>query len=593
MKSRLCCPLLLGVLLGCQSQKAEAPKAEPAPVGETPRGAMVVQGEIGRYGGQLRLSLQDDPHSLHPLLTTNNDLVYGTIFSHCWNFNPISQQGEPGLCERYERSPDGLQYLFTLREGLRWSDGHPLTADDFAFTYEALLDPTLEGAQRDWFRQSEESEEKALYPRLEVIDDRHFRFTLHRRDAMFHYTVGNVMVIPRHIWEERQKAGHFEQAFHPSMPANLWVSSGPFVIKEIVPGHHVLLERNPYYWRVDGLHQRLPYLDSVLYTIIQDPSVSVQRFLDGSIDLIEVRSEFYAQLKQREERDHLIVRDLGSGFTTNYLMFNLDPRSDASGRPYVDPIKLSWFQNVQFRKAIAYALDRESMVRIALQGKGQPLWAYYTPANKVWSSERVIRYPYSLEKARQILKDEGFTWLDGQLHDPEGHPVRFSLTTQSENPTRIQFLNIIQENLSRLGIEIELRPMPFHVIKRALATTRDFDAVILGWIAGIPPDPAMAKNVLLSKGAAHFWSLGQKTPQTPWEARIDLLMMRCTDEIDQQARKQAFDEIQYIFSDKLPLIQLVVHNTLVAARSNVKAFSPSLLPPILQWNIDQLYLAAP
>ena len=566
---------------------AVAPERVPSPqfLGETPKGAMRTDG-TGSYGGQLQLALTEEPTSFHPLYCNNNDLIDGSVFSHCWNYDLALQEGEPGLCESYERSEDGLDYLFTLREGLRWSDGEPVTAIDFEFTYRALIDPAMGETDREGFRQGDGK----TYPRFELLDDRHFRFHLAMPDVMFLYRAGSMMVIPEHKFAKWYKEGKLADAFTPEMAQEDWVSSGPFVVKAIDQGKRVLLERNPYFWMIDKDGKRLPYLDRVEFSIIPDLAVTVQRFLDGNLDMIELRSEMYAQLKQREERDHLIVEDLGPGFTTNYLMFNLDGRKNREGRPYVDPVKLKWFQNVNFRRAIAHALDRESMVRIALQGKGQPLWSYYTSANKRWYNDRVVRYPYNPDLARQILLGEGFHQREGILYDPDNHPVRFRLSCPSENPTRIQFLNIIQKNLSQLGIELELLPKPFSELKQLLSNSRDFDAVILGWVAGVPPDPAQAKNVLLSSGNSHFWQPGLEKPATEKEAEIDRLMERCIQETDEDSRKEAFDQLQILFSEELPIIQLVVHDMLFTARPYVGALKPSLLPPMLYWNLEELYL---
>jgi peptide/nickel transport system substrate-binding protein len=353
------------------------------------------------------------------------------------------------------------------------------------------------------------------------------------------------------------------------------------------------LERNPYFWKVDHKGARLPYLDRVIFVIVPDFNAKLLKFREGETDIHEVRPEEFQILKRKEAQGDYVVADLGAGFTTSYLMFNLDDRKDKSGRPFVDPIKLKWFQNVNFRKAVSHAIDRDGLVRTVLSGRGEPLWCYVSPANKKWYAHTVIKYPYDLGRAAELLTKARFSSREGKLFDARGNRVEFSIITNAENATRIAMLNVIKDDLEKLGISVSIRPVPFNDVVTSIRDARNFDAVLLGWATGVPPDPSFFKNVILSTGRSHVWRPQQAQPATPWEAKMDALLYKNTGTFDYAERKKYSDELFRIFSDKLPQVMLVVGRDAAAARKNIGNFSPSPLRPKAHWNIEQLFFSTP
>ena len=596
-------------LLGCSEKKATdvsvtseaktqvavgigTPK--PAFVGEAPAGAYVTTGtEIGRYGGTLILAAIRNPSTFNPVTaneTTTTELITGTVFSPLWRFNQYTQEEEPSLCESFERTEDGLTYTFTLREGLRWSDGAALTTDDVEFTYRAVTDPNVATSQKDLFRQGKDDQGNPIFPTFTKVDDRVFKFGLHKIDVIFQLSVGSLYVVPRHKLLGEYEKGEFNKAYGLKTPVEEIVSSGPFRIDAFAPDERLVLERNPHYWRVDQEHNRLPYLDRVVFVSVPDFNVTFLKFRNGETDLIKLRTEHYDLLKREESKNDYTIYDRGPAFNTAYLMFNLDPGKNREGEPYVDPIKFKWFTNKNFRKAISHAIDREGMVKTVLHGRGQPLWSFSSPANKKWAPSKVVTYPFDLDRARQLLGSEGFTERDGQLHDADGHPVEFTMMTNSENETRIGHLNVIKDDLKKLGINAHVRPVPFNDLISSLRGGRTFDAILLGWAAGVPPDPSLSRNIYLSSGRSHYWHPNQQTPATPWERRIDELIYKNVSVFDYAERKRYSDEIQYIISDWQPQIMLVVENSYIAGRHYVGNFMPASLRPQTHWNIYQLYL---
>jgi peptide/nickel transport system substrate-binding protein len=572
-------------------------KPNPPFQGEIPKGAMKVDDfEVGKYGGTLVVATPGDPKSFNPVLaneSSTTEIIGGTVFTTCWGFHNGKQEEEPGLCEKYERSEDGLTYTFTLREGLLWSDGKPMTSDDFEFTYQVVTDNKTASSQKDLFRQGKDEAGNDRFPTFEKVDARTFRFKLLQKDVLFHFSVGSLTVVPKHVWEEDFKAGRFNSTMQLQTPPEKIVSSGPFRVKSFAAAERVVLERNPYYWKVDRDGNRLPYLDRVIFVIVPDFNVAFLKFREGETDALDVRAEHYDLLKREEQKGGYSIVDMGASFNTNYLMFNLDDRKDKDGKPYVDPVKLAWFKNKNFRKAVSHALDREGIVRTVMHGRGAPLWAHVTEANKKWYPTKVEKYPYDLKRAEELLLGEGFVKKGETLHDAAGNKVEFSVMTNAENSTRIALINVLKDDLAKLGITVNVRPVPFNDVVTALNDARNFEGLVLGWGTGVPPDPALSKNALLSSGRSHGWYPNQDKPVTTWEARIDELMTLQGEAFDHAERKKLIDELYYILSDEQPQIQLVVQNAYAAGRSYLGNFLPSPIRPVLYWNIDSIFLKQP
>lgn len=560
---------------------------------EVPKGALKVEdGEIGRYGGALVYAQPGDPKTLNPVIandSASNDILHGAVFASCLGFHRVKQVDEMQLCEKYEKSPEGLTYTFTLREGLTWSDGAPLTADDFEFTWAVMQDPAVPNSAKDLFKQGVDEAGAPRFPRFEKVDARTFRFQLVQRDVLFHQNVGSIYVVPKHKWEAVWKAGQFAQAMKVNTPPAEIVSSGPFRVKEVKSDERVVLERNTRFWKIDAQGNRLPYLDRVVILIVPDFNASFLKFREGETDVLEVRPEHVDPLERKAAAGDYVVVDLGPSFNTNWFIFNLDQRMSKEGPPYVSPMKQKWFQNKNFRKAVSHALDREGIVKTVMAGRGQPLWTFHSPAVKAWHTEKVVKYPYDLDKSRALLTEAGFAFKEGKLFDAEGNHVEFSMSTNAENATRIGMLNVIKDDLAKLGITAHIRPVPFNDLITSMRSTRDFDAILLGWGTAVPPDPAQSKNVILSSGDNHAWFPQQTAPATEWEKQMDALLYANVGTDDMAERKRIWEELQYIFSDEQPQIQLVVQTFYAAGRKKLGNFNPSGLRPTTHWNVESLF----
>lgn len=593
--SALLVALIVSVLAGCGSPEVSmgpTGTANPPFEGEPPEEAYVFQGNPGTYGGTLVFSAISDPKSFNPITsaeTSTTAIINGPMYTTLFGFDNIKQEIEPGLTTSYESSPDGLVWTFKLRKGVRWSDGQPFTANDVKFTYDVAFDPNIDNSIKSSFVQSDGS-----YPVVEVVDDHTLRMTLKEPNALILDNIGSTYLAPRHKWESAWKAGNFNTAIGTDTAPQDVVSLGPYRLKEFTAQQRVVLERNPYYWKVDSKGQRLPYIDRVIVQIVPDLNAMVLQFQAGQTDMMyTVRPEDYDLLKSEEAAKDFTVHDLGSGFNYTYFMVNQNPGKNASGGPAVNPVLLSWFTNPKFRQALSYAIDREGIVKTMYSGRGAPIYSFVVPANKKWYNDGVVtKYPADPERAKALLKEIGIEDRDGDgiAEDSRGNKIEFRLFTNSNNPTRVNIATFLKDNLKNVGINLNFQALEFNSIVEKLQKTYDWDAVIGGWQSANPPDPILMKNIILSSGQLHYSNPNQKTPATPWEARIDELMQLNQRTLDPAQRKAQIDEIVKIWSENLPEIDMVAPNYFVAAKNRIGNFRPSPLPLYTYWNIEELYL---
>ncbi len=542
-------------------------------------------GAIGHPGGRLVVALRSEPKTLNPVLAVDEPSrdVIRCLTADLIHINRGSLKTEPSLAKSWSVSPDGRQYTLQLRRGLRFSDGEPFNADDVIFSFQVYLDEKIDSSQRDLLVVGGK-------PITAVkLDAYTVRFELTQPYAAAERLFDGVAILPRHLLESTYRGGGFSQAWGVSMPPNQFAGLGPFRLKEYVPGQRVVLERNPYYWKVDRAGNGLPYLNEVMFLFVSSEDAQVIRFQSGDTDVLSrFSAENFAVLQKQQSIRGYHLDDLGPGLEYNFLFFNLNDLAP-KGLPEIAK-KQVWFQDVRFRLAISAAIDRDGIVRLVYSGRATPIWDQVTPGNKLWIDENIPHPARSLERARQLLQSAGFSWSSGgSLLDPRGNPVEFSILTSSSNAQRTKMATIIQDDLKQLGMTVQVVPLEFHAMVDRLQNSYNYEAAIMGLVSG-DADPTSEMNVWLSSGETHLWHPNQDKPATPWESEMDQLMLQQLVTMDYAKRKHLYDRVQEIVADNLPVICLVSPDILVGAANRVGNFRPAILVPYALWNIEQLYV---
>ncbi len=546
---------------------------------------MVTDNLPGRAGGEIAVALRSDPKTLNPAIAvdaTSRDIIY-CMNADLIHINRKTQQTESALAKSWSVSRDGRTYTLQLRRGLRFSDGKPFNADDVIFTFEVYLDEKIHSSQRDLLIVGD----KPIS--VEKIDDYTVQFKLAQPYAAAERLFDGMPILPKHLLEDAYKNGSFSKAWSISMPPGQFAGLGPFRLKQYVPGQRIVLERNPYYWKVDGKGNRLPYLNEIVFLFVPSEDAQVIRFQAGDTDILSSFSaENFAVLEKEQAARGYRLQDLGPGLEYNFLFFNLNDLA-TKNLPQIAR-KQVWFQDVRFREAISSTIDRDGIVRLVYNGRAKPLWSQVTPGNKLWVDSALPHPPRSLDHARELLKNAGFSWKgDGTLIDGQANPVEFSILTSSSNAARTKMATIIQEDLNQLGMNVHVVSLDFGAMVDRLLNSFDYEAAIMGLASG-DTDPTAEMNVWVSSGGTHLWRPNQTKAATPWEAEMDRLMNQQLITLNYGQRKHMYDQVQQIVAQDLPVICLASPDILVGAKDRIGNFDPAILDPYTLWNVEQLYI---
>lgn len=544
--------------------------------------------EPGIRGGKLVIAQRSEPRTFNPIVAIDQNSygVNARLQADLIHINRATQKTEPALAKSWTVSKDGTQFTLKLRRGVRFSDGQPFDADDVIFSYKVYLDEQVHSSQRDLLIISG----KPL--KLEKLDAYTVRFTFPSPYAPAERVFDGLAILPRHLLEKDYQAGKIAQQWTLTTPPAQIAGLGAFRLKQVIPGDRIVLERNPYYWKIDSKGQRLPYLDELTFVVVPTQDAQVIRFQAGDSQIISsLSADNYAALEAEQKARHFRLYDAGPGLEYNFLMFNLN--DDVEGRLPEIARKQKWFRDVRFRQAISAAIDRAGIVRLVYRNRAAALATHVSPGNKAWFNSSVPVPVRSLPHARELLKAAGFSWnAENMLLDSGGQPVEFSIVVTSSNAQRNQMATLVQADLKAIGISAHVVPIEGRSANDRLLNTHDYEAILMGLVSG-DADPAPDLNILMSNGESHFWHLGEKTPATPWEAELDQLMQKQLVTLNYQQRKKIYDRVQEVLAQQLPMVYLATPNILVGAQENLGNFHPAIIEQYTFWNAEELFWHPP
>ncbi len=526
----------------------------------------------------LYIALLGDPKSLNPVIAkeTSTTDVTNLLMEGLTRVEMPSLEVKPALAESWQHDNSGTVWTFRLRENLRWNDGQPLTAADVVFTFNDLIyNPDIPTSSRDILQVNGKPF------RVTAPDSRTVVFTLAAPYAPFLLSTAGLEILPEHILRPALAAGKFNETWGVNTPPAQLVGAGMFRLKELVPGQKVVVERNPYYWRNGENGDTFPKLARIVMTVIPDQNSELLKFKAGELDYIGVRGEDYAGLQAGAEAGGYTLHRPGPTLSSLFVFFNQDPR----GCP--EPQR-TWFRDVRFRRAVAHAVDRATMVRNIFHGLAQPAWSDVSPGLVNFHNPNVTRYEYDLAKAGALLDEAGYRDRngDGIREDERGNRIKFTLVTNSESSQRVAAGAIIGDDLKKLGFDVTFTPMQFNALISNLDSGSGWEACIMGLTGTL--DPHNGRNVWHSSGQLHMWQPRQARPATDWEAEIDSIFDRAVQELDPAKRKALYWRWQEISAEQVPMIYTVVPESIYAVRNRVGGVRPA--PFSLTHNLDEWYI---
>jgi peptide/nickel transport system substrate-binding protein len=506
-----------------------------------------------RLPGELAWTIGYDPKTFDPAKVDDeeSELVRYLTGGILLRFNRATQRVEPRLAESWTSSPDGKTLTFRLRAGLRFSDGSPLTAKDAVWSIRRVLRSDTKAPVAEEFLD-------APAVTVQSIDDRTIVIHLPKRVVGIEKAFDEIAIEPA----ER--------------PSEARITAGPFFLSDYHRSQYVRLKRNPYY---QDSRDNVPHASGVRLDVLENQEQIIRLFLGSEYDLIDNLPPDYFELLKRKAPN--TVRDIGPSLNTEQMWFNQAPDSP------LPEWEKAWFRSQAFRVAVSEAIHREDLARIAYLGHATPAYSFVSPANTTWFKHGLALPPMGVSDAKARLTGAGFHLQGSILEDPQGHPVRFSILTNTGNAARAKMATLIQQDLAALGMQVTVVTLDFPALIERLMHTQDYEACLLG-LENVDPDPNAMMNVWLSSSPNHQWSPSEKAPATAWEAEIDRAMELQASSPKLDERVQAVDRVQQIVADQQPFIYLVYPNALVALSTHLSGADPAVLEPRVFWNVENL-----
>ena len=566
----------------------------PEPKNITLQGIDYLQSQVktGKFGGEfISSSIGDGPKTFNPWESKDatsssvGEMLYDGLAQTDVNTGEII----PKLAKKITVLPDKKTYHVYLRHGIKWSDGKPITADDVVFTWDKII---FAGLGNTSTRDSLYID--GILPTIKKINDYEVEFKTYKPFAPFLRAL-TTPIAPKHIMENIVKKGNSEFSAYMSGSSDpkTFVTSGPFIIEEYKTAQRIVFKRNPNYYRIDKNGQKLPYLDKFIILIVGNTNTQLLKFQSGELDIIPIEGSNLSAFNLRNESEisNYKIYNLGASTSTSYLAFNLSKGKDKDGNYYVNTIKQTWFNDLNFRKAIEYALDRKSIILNVANGVGVPLYTAESPTS-IYLNKKLKEPEYNISKAKSLLKKSGFYYdKNNLLHDKDGNKVEFSLYTNSGNLAREAIGVAIKQDLSKIGITVNFKPMEFNTLVNKLISTLDWESVIMGF-TGSPLDPHGGLNVWNSSGTLHIFNKEIKNSKqsiSEWELKLNDIFEKAALELDFEKRKILYDEYQKIVYEQKPIIYLYSPLRITAIRDKFKNIYPTPLGDVLH-NLEEIYI---
>jgi peptide/nickel transport system substrate-binding protein len=543
--------LVIGAL-ACVLALSACSKAgdQPTAGGPAPTGA------AGATGGQLRIAIQRSPNTLNPLLngfsveTMINRLSFDTLLSvdaSGKNLVPILATEVPT-----ERNggigKDGLTITYHLHSGVRWQDGVPFTSKDVKFSWQAMMNEKNNVNERVGYEDVKS---------VDTPDATTVVFHLKHKFAPFVNTVFSesdspVCIVPEHILAKYPDVNRIPFNEQP-------IGTGPFKVVRWVRGDHIELVANDDYFRGK------PKLRSIVVREIPDENTSLNALRSHDIDwILDASPDLYKTLKT--------LPDVKVAFDSMFQTLGVDFNTS---HPPLDDVRV--------RRAFAYAIDKQALIDRFTGGTAIVAWANQPPYS--WAHEQnVTKYPFSVAKAKQLLKEAG--WVPGAdgIARKNGQPLSLQLAYNVENATRRLVVVQIQAMLKAVGVDAQIKAVPSNLYyatygQGGILINGKYDMGLYGWIAGYDPDDHSIYSSDQIGTPTHPDGSNYTRYSNP---KMDAAERQALSSYDQATRKKAYSTIQKLIANDVPEDYIWFPRQIEPISPKFKGFAPN--PVNEAWN---------
>ncbi len=494
----------------------------------------------------LRLSMGAEPDNLNPL--TASDAYASQILNYVNDSlierNKDTLEYEPKLAEKWEISPDHLQYTFTLKKNVTWHDGVPLTADDIIYTFQKIQDPKVEAPfLRVYY---------ADIDHVDKIDDYTVRFVYKKPYFLGLSVCGGIPIIPKHVFDNGSDFNHHEANRKP-------IGTGPFKFVEWRTNKKIVLER------FDNYYGPKPHIKRIVYQIISDDTVVLQILKKGELDMASIRP---IQWKRQTatpafENSFYKLKYLLPGY--NYIGWNA---------------KNPLFSDKRVRTAMTHLINRQKLLEKLQFGQGVVIESPFFMETAQCNRDLPVR-EYNVDKAKALLTEAGIIDSDGDnFLDKNGQKFEFTFLYPSASKFTERMVTILKEDLDRLGITMNIERMEWAAFLERIEK-RKYDVTSLGWSMGFEDDPYQLWHSSQSKveRGSNFVSFENLD--------ADKYIENARTEFDVTKRNNLYKKFQEIVYDENPYTFLFSNYSLVAVSKrfgNVKIHKTGVDP--LEWTVE-------
>jgi peptide/nickel transport system substrate-binding protein len=462
-----------------------------------------------------------------------------------WTMRPFADKS---VVKTWQTSEDRLYDKFVIRDDLTWTDGTPVTAHDFAYSFQAIMNPKVPAAavrsgpdQLKW---------------VHAYDD-HTVVIFHKESLATN--VGNVSfpIIPRHIFEKSiaEDPTLTTSPVHVKFEANP-VTAGPYRIAKFERDKEVVMERREEWYMQAGKQIRdKPNFKTVRLKIIQDDNTALLALKNGDIDTLELRPEPWMTQTNDQSFYKSHTKSFGTEWSHSYIGWNL-------GRPF--------FSDVRVRQAMSYAINHEEMIKNICYNLYEPGQGIYHPT--AWMAPNPMPAPYQqdLVKAEELLEQAGWTDEDGDgILDKEidGQRVKFEFALQFGSGSKVaeRICGMVAENLKQIGVSCIVKPTEFTVLQ-ADAKKHDFDAMCAGWGSGADPDDSdnLWTTKALKTGGRNYVQYSNPV--------VDKLFEDGKREFDRAKRAEIYRQIALTLWEDQPYTWLYYRSSMYAFSKNLRGY---------------------
>jgi peptide/nickel transport system substrate-binding protein len=500
---------------------------------------------ITEKGGTLVNAMVGEPSNLIAMIAGDSasSAIAGNIFNSLIKYDEKLNH-TPELAKKWVISPDQKTITFTLKDNLVWADGNPLTSEDVLFTWELVTDPNT---------RTPYASDYLLVKKASAPDKHTFKVTYEETYAPAIDTWASLHILPKHLLKDED----INNTFFSRKPTG----SSYYQLDKWISGQQVSLKSNI------NSSQGLPQIEQLISRIIPDTSSQFLELTADNIDLMSINPIQYQRVfparKDMLEKINL-YKELGNGYT--YLGFNL---------------KKAPFNDVNVRQAINYAIDKDEVIKGVLLGLGEPIASPYKPGTR-WNNTNLKPYPYSPDKALELLKKAGYERNKDGYFERDGKVLAFEILT-NQNKQREMTAVLVQRRLKEIGIEVTIRVLEWASFINQYIRTGDFNAVVLGWSLSLDPDQY---NIWHSsqQGPGQFNFIGYENSQ------VDKLLELGRKELNANKREKIYHEFSEHLLNDSPIVYLYAGYGLSAVNKRVQGIKNPSPPAGLYHNSYEWFI---